>query len=579
MKPKRFDPLIKKAIWHTHKTSELDNDAGFVDTDTTYTAGDGINITAENEIENADKGSDVDLSGYLTLDQTVSQVITGDTPKLDELKSKTILGTDVDGKIIEGTHQDISGKENSLGNPLVDDYVLSSKTDGTRNWVEMGGGGGVGGDDTEVQYNDEGALAGDSTLTFNKTTKLLTAQHVGLPTCESETTGVINVGGNPFLHSFSHPTGSTNKPVGFNVMLGHDVGNFTMGETATNVNQSSKNVMIGYDIATTATLQQKCVFIGDNVAPASANSNSSVIIGTSCGVKFSNIQSCVFIGRNCGGSTGTASAGSQSNVGIGRDVLSNLTTGQNNVGIGNGAGASMTSGGSNVAIGQSALINMTTRDGHTAVGFEALRSVTTGLYSTAVGRACLRGDTGNYNTAVGWNCFYGKTTGNYNVVMGYGAGGFTTSRSNIAQNTIVGAEAGENLATNASGNVLLGYRAGNAETGSNKLYISNSNTTTPLIYGEFSGATAGVLIYSQNTAGVPLRVRGIASQSGNLQEWQDNLGNVLASVDATGVLDSVGYEVGGVPGIDKTITVLDADGSTTHELVFTKGILTACTTT
>jgi len=38
------------------------------------------------------------------------------------------------------------------------------------------------------------------------------------------------------------------------------------------------------------------------------------------------------------------------------------------------------------------------------------------------------------------------------------------------------------------------------------------------------------------------------------------------------------YSVGATNGIDKTITVLDADGSTTHALTFTKGILTACVT-
>ena len=37
-----------------------------------------------------------------------------------------------------------------------------------------------------------------------------------------------------------------------------------------------------------------------------------------------------------------------------------------------------------------------------------------------------------------------------------------------------------------SGNVFLGYEAGADETGSNKLYIDNSNTTTPLVYGDFS---------------------------------------------------------------------------------------------
>jgi hypothetical protein len=33
---------------------------------------------------------------------------------------------------------------------------------------------------------------------------------------------------------------------------------------------------------------------------------------------------------------------------------------------------------------------------------------------------------------------------------------------------------------------VLGILAGSQETGSNKLYIDNTNTTTPLIYGDFS---------------------------------------------------------------------------------------------
>ena len=35
-------------------------------------------------------------------------------------------------------------------------------------------------------------------------------------------------------------------------------------------------------------------------------------------------------------------------------------------------------------------------------------------------------------------------------------------------------------------NIFIGYQAGYNETGSNKLYISNSNTSNPLIYGDFS---------------------------------------------------------------------------------------------
>jgi hypothetical protein len=52
-------------------------------------------------------------------------------------------------------------------------------------------------------------------------------------------------------------------------------------------------------------------------------------------------------------------------------------------------------------------------------------------------------------------------------------------------NTYLGYQAGYTNAT-GSGNVSLGYQAGYSETGSNKLYIANSNTATPLIYGDFS---------------------------------------------------------------------------------------------
>jgi hypothetical protein len=70
-----------------------------------------IRIDNPEDLSNYYTETEVDtlLLGYLTLDQTTPQTITGDTPKLDVLKSKTILGTDSDGKIIEGTHQSLAG--------------------------------------------------------------------------------------------------------------------------------------------------------------------------------------------------------------------------------------------------------------------------------------------------------------------------------------------------------------------------------------------------------------------------------------------------------------------------------------
>ena len=45
---------------------------------------------------------------------------------------------------------------------------------------------------------------------------------------------------------------------------------------------------------------------------------------------------------------------------------------------------------------------------------------------------------------------------------------------------------------NGTYNVFLGNKAGQNETGSNKLYIANSNTATPLIYGEFDNSIVGI---------------------------------------------------------------------------------------
>ncbi len=51
-------------------------------------------------------------------------------------------------------------------------------------------------------------------------------------------------------------------------------------------------------------------------------------------------------------------------------------------------------------------------------------------------------------------------------------------------NVYLGSEAGyENIS--GSNNVFIGYQSGYSETGSNKLYIENSNSSAPLIYGEF----------------------------------------------------------------------------------------------
>ena len=73
-------------------------------------------------------------------------------------------------------------------------------------------------------------------------------------------------------------------------------------------------------------------------------------------------------------------------------------------------------------------------------------------------------------------------TGDKNILLGCGTGsGLTTGSMNV----IIGDASGQSLLSGSS-NVFIGNAAGSAETGSNKLYIANTNTTTPLIGGDFS---------------------------------------------------------------------------------------------
>ena len=107
---------------------------------------------------------------------------------------------------------------------------------------------------------------------------------------------------------------------------------------------------------------------------------------------------------------------------------------------------------------------------NTAIGSNAAHSITTGTYNTAIGSNAAYSITeGTYNIAIGSNAAYSITEGTYN--------------------TAIGSYAGYNLTTGHR-NILIGYQAGEQLTvESDKLYIDNTNTTTPLILGDFDADT------------------------------------------------------------------------------------------
>jgi hypothetical protein len=191
---------------------------------------------------------------------------------------------------------------------------------------------------------------------------------------------------------------------------------------------------------------------------------------------------------------------------VGTEALLSNTAGHDNSAMGHQALYSNTSGYQNSAMGAGALYSNTTGFDNSAMGDGALVSNEAGYQNSAVGRQSLYSNTGgNNNSAMGHQALYSNTTGGSNSAMGRQAlysnttavhnsafGGGALYNNTIGySNTAVGSLAGHNN-TIGSRNVFLGHAAGYNETGSNKLYIANSEVNPPLIYGDFSTGRVGI---------------------------------------------------------------------------------------
>jgi hypothetical protein len=163
--------------------------------------------------------------------------------------------------------------------------------------------------------------------------------------------------------------------------------------------------------------------------------------------------------------------------------------GTNNLFVGMNAGNFVTTGIGNTAVGVSAGVYNTSGHGNTMIGHIAGLTNTTGNRNTMVGESAgTTNSTGNNNVMVGGFTGQNNTTGENNTMLGAAAG---SSNMTGGQNTMLGYTAGYELTT-GSGNVFLGHQAGYNEKGSNKLYISNTFSSSPLIYGDFANGIVGL---------------------------------------------------------------------------------------
>jgi len=216
----------------------------------------------------------------------------------------------------------------------------------------------------------------------------------------------------------------------------------------------------------------------------------------------------IFLGLNAGSQTIPSGTEGKNNVFVGNNAGFSNGSGRSNIFIGDLAGYSNTGWHFNTFVGSSAGYNSNGSD-NTFVGCSAGYSNTSGQSNAIFGDfAGAMNVTGNHNSIFGHASGIYLTAGNDNTFMGYYSGrGASSGGSDSHYNCLFGSESGRDVTGDSnvmigrqsglsnlsgSGNVFLGNQAGYGETGSNKLYIANSSTNTPLIYGDFSTNNVGL---------------------------------------------------------------------------------------
>ena len=280
------------------------------------------------------------------------------------------------------------------------------------------------------------------------------------------------------------------------VGIGINTPNFTL-----DVN-GEVNTTSGYLINGNPILQSPLdnVFLGmgagqDNYNSGIETGDSNTFVGSLSGFSNTFGDSNTFAGTKAGYSnltgefnTFTGTEAGYSNTGGGTNIFNGHragylnTSGSVNTFVGAQSGYSNTQGSYNAFYGINSGFNNTTAHYNTFIGGLAGSSNTTGAMNTFLGmNSGWANTTGDRNTFAGVMSGYSTTEGDFNIFIGDRAG---YSNEIGVNNTYIGAQSGFNNIT-GNRNIFIGSYSGFEETGSDKLYIHNTGTGTPLIGGDF----------------------------------------------------------------------------------------------
>ncbi len=108
-----------------------------------------------------------------------------------------------------------------------------------------------------------------------------------------------------------------------------------------------------------------------------------------------------------------------------------------------------------------------------------------GYRNVFIGDSAGSGNTiGNFNTYLGYGSGSANQSGENNVCIGMYAGLIDFNYSGASDNTFIGHYSG--FQSGGSRNIFIGKSAGEYAIGNDLLYIANSNTSTPLVWGDFA---------------------------------------------------------------------------------------------
>ena len=249
----------------------------------------------------------------------------------------------------------------------------------------------------------------------------------------------------------------------------------------------------------------------NDLSDATSNGSITLFLGTGAGASngstayFNTATGLNALNANSSGSFNTAygyeslknnTAGS--NTAIGYNTLNANTTGTANFAGGSSALEANLGGDNNTAVGTAAVAANTSGHDNAGIGYQSLTTNQTGYSNTAMGSGSLKNSTANNNVAIGFEALNTVSSG--------------------ANNTAIGTNAGHNAT--GSGNIFIGYNAGFSETGSNKLHIDNTSSSTPLLGGDFSTREIDINGTLKITGGTPGNGKILTSDVNGLASWQ-----------------------------------------------------------